>query len=184
VHHDLVGRDGKGFAVARRNRLDLDSSRSDLLAWSGFCISDRVSRLESAGFDGTRVEKRRGGVRLLRWAIHLLLISITYVWNSTPPVMANTAGCGQNSNVPSHLTSSSFSKADGDFVRKWGVKGDDDGQFVYPFGVALAQSMCTYATLVAIAGKHFRRLGPYGVAVDSERVYTSDTRNNRLQVFR
>jgi hypothetical protein len=48
-----------------------------------------------------------------------------------------------------------FSKADGVFVRKWGIEGHGDGQLYLP----------------------------NGVAVDSEHVYVSDRNNHRVQIF-
>jgi DNA-binding beta-propeller fold protein YncE len=94
-----------------------------------------------------------------------------------------------------------FSKADGVFVRQWGTKGDTDGQFYFPRGVAVdsehvyvsdgnhrVQVFCkadgafvrTWGSLGAADGQF---ISPYGVAVDTEHAYVVDSQNHRLQVF-
>jgi DNA-binding beta-propeller fold protein YncE len=98
-----------------------------------------------------------------------------------------------------------FSKADGAFVRKWGVEGQGDGQFKYPRSVAVDSEhvyVCDEAdnpnnrvqVFTKADGTFVRKWGvegsgdgqfsvPSGVAVDWQYAYVTDFFNNRLQVF-
>ncbi|KJU86726.1 FG-GAP repeat-containing protein [Candidatus Magnetobacterium bavaricum] len=97
-----------------------------------------------------------------------------------------------------------FAEDDYKFVTKWGSQGAGDGQFRYPFGVAVDTSGNVYTTngngnggnsiqVFSSIGVFITRWGsygsndgqfiaPYGVAVDaSGNVYVADSVNNRIQ---
>jgi sugar lactone lactonase YvrE len=89
------------------------------------------------------------------------------------------------------------------FVTKWGSQGTGDGQFKYPYGVAVDASGNVYVadtlnyriqkfnsdgTFLTKWGSNGTGDGqfnmPYGVAVDSDcNVYVADTDNHRIQKF-
>jgi tripartite motif-containing protein 71 len=96
------------------------------------------------------------------------------------------------------------------FSSKWGTLGSADGQFRYPFGVALDSSGNVFVTdqgnhriqKFTSSGIFMGKLGsrgsadgqfrvPLGIAIKSpkislleERVFVADTNNNRIQVFK
>ena len=92
---------------------------------------------------------------------------------------------------------------DGTFLTKWGSCGSGNGQFYYPYGVAVDGSGNVYVadtdnyriqkfssdgTFLTTWGSSGSGDGqfyyPYGVAVDgSGNVYVADTGNNRIQKF-
>ena len=92
---------------------------------------------------------------------------------------------------------------DGKFLMQWGTQGDEDGQFVFPAGVAIDSDDNVYVTdqnngriqkftsdgaFLAKWGTDGNKVSefsePEGVDVDSNgRVYVADTGNSRVQSF-
>jgi DNA-binding beta-propeller fold protein YncE len=90
-----------------------------------------------------------------------------------------------------------------EFVTKWGAQGSADGQFFYPYGIAVDSSGNVYVAdtsnnriqKFSSTGSFVTKWGtqgsadgqinhPYGIAVDSSgNVYVADTMNNRIQKF-
>jgi DNA-binding beta-propeller fold protein YncE len=93
--------------------------------------------------------------------------------------------------------------AGGSYVTQWGAQGSGDGQFVFPFGVAVDASGNIYVAdqvnnriqIFTSSGAYLAQWGtggsgngqfqlPTGVAVDSSgNVYVADNGNHRIQKF-
>ena len=91
-----------------------------------------------------------------------------------------------------------------EFLRKWGTRGEEDGQFRYPEALAIGGDGNVYVgdwfnhriQVFDIQGRFLRKWGtegegdgqfdtPIGLAIDGDgNVYVAETGNNRVQVFK
>jgi tripartite motif-containing protein 71 len=89
----------------------------------------------------------------------------------------------------------------GNFRRKWGSYGSDDGQFDFPAGIDVYNNEIyvvdtnNYRIQVFDLNGNFKRkwgsygtgdgqfISPYGIDVYNSEVYVTDAYNNRIQVF-
>src|SRR5947209_5740318 len=90
---------------------------------------------------------------------------------------------------------------EGTLVREWGEEGSADGQFQYPYCMAvdqgevfIADSLNHRVQVFTKNGVFLRKWGKYGshdgefkypkgIVIHNEVIYTSDSDNNRIQAF-
>ena len=145
------------------------------------------------------MQQRLRGLTVISFAI----IAGGIVFIALGIIILNLAAKVSQSGVQNSLDNQT-SQSGSMFVKAWGSKGSDEGQFLEPAGVSLDSSGNVYVsdfsnnriqkftsngTFITKWGSSGSGEGqfdrPENVAVDSSgNVYVGDTSNNRIQVFR